>query len=129
MFQHMPYSSRRLLTSRDLDHDADDSDTCSIVSLPPFSSPPSVGGSSYTSYDASMRSGSPTPSVRSMTSSILAQAFKHEFGRGINNYSEVYRLPADEEELDRLGNTQLIIFTSLRLSIHFQRNNTQCSRK
>lgn len=82
--------------------DDDDSDIYSEASLPPFSPPPSVG-SSRTSYDVSMRSGSPAPSVWSMTSSIRAQAFKHEYGRGLNNYSEVYRLPADDEELDRLG--------------------------
>lgn len=31
------------------------------------------------------------------------QAFKQEYGRGLNNYSEIYRLPADDEELERLG--------------------------
>jgi hypothetical protein len=34
---------------------------------------------------------------------MRTQAYRQEFGRGINNYSEVYRLPADEEELARLG--------------------------
>ncbi|KAF8079038.1 S-adenosyl-L-methionine-dependent methyltransferase [Lyophyllum atratum] len=75
---------------------------------PMFSPPPSVGASSHTSYDVSIRSGSPAPSVWSMTSSIRAQAFKHEFGRGLNNYSEVYRLPADDEELDRLEKQHLM---------------------
>ncbi|EPQ60115.1 S-adenosyl-L-methionine-dependent methyltransferase [Gloeophyllum trabeum ATCC 11539] len=28
--------------------------------------------------------------------------FRHEYGRGLNNYSDVYRLPADDEELERL---------------------------
>lgn len=87
----------------DVDTDIDESDTCSNASLPPFSPTPSMGASSFTSYDVSMRSRSPTPSVLSMTSSMRAQAFKQEFGRGLNNYSEVYRLPADQEELDRLG--------------------------
>ena len=50
-----------------------------------------------------MRSASPAPSVMTMTSSIRAAAYRHEYGRGLNNYSEVYRLPADEEELERLG--------------------------
>ncbi|KAJ7361299.1 hypothetical protein DFH08DRAFT_843703 [Mycena albidolilacea] len=83
---------------QDADHDSDDE---SVASLPPFS----VSGStrhSHTSYDVSMRSASPTPSVWSMTSSMRSQAFKQEFGRELNNYSEVYRLPADDEELDRL---------------------------
>jgi hypothetical protein len=59
--------------------------------------------SSATSHDVSMRSGSPAPSVYSVTSSLRAASYRQEFGRGLNNYSEVYRLPADDEELDRLG--------------------------
>ncbi|KAG6846091.1 hypothetical protein H0H87_006455 [Tephrocybe sp. NHM501043] len=93
----MPY----VLHPYDLDSDSD-IDEDDLACLPPFSPPPSVGGSSHTSYDVSMRSGSPAPSVFSMTSSVRAQAVRHEFGRAINNYSEVYRLPADDEELDRL---------------------------
>ncbi|KAG9313965.1 S-adenosyl-L-methionine-dependent methyltransferase [Chiua virens] len=58
--------------------------------------------SSRTSLDLSMRSASPVPSVLSVTSSVRAQAYRQEYGRGLNNYSDVYRLPADEEELDRL---------------------------
>jgi len=58
--------------------------------------------SSTTSHDVSMRSGSPAPSVYSVTSSLRAAAYRQEYGRGLNNYSEVYRLPADDEELDRL---------------------------
>lgn len=80
----------------------DESDACSLLSSHLFSPPPSVG-SSRTSHDQSMRSASPTPSVWSVTSSLRAQAFKHEYGRGLNNYSEVYRLPADDEERQRLG--------------------------
>lgn len=59
--------------------------------------------SSATSHDVSMRSGSPAPSVYSVTSSLRAASYRQEYGRGLNNYSEVYRLPADDEELDRLG--------------------------
>ncbi|KAJ7755057.1 hypothetical protein DFH07DRAFT_500073 [Mycena maculata] len=88
--------ARRL---QDIDPDSDEE---SLSSLPPFSPPPSTRGS-HTSYDVSMRSPSPTPSVWSMTSSIRAQAFKQAYGREVNNYSEVYRLPADDEELDRLN--------------------------
>ncbi|KAI9444949.1 hypothetical protein H4582DRAFT_2108727 [Lactarius indigo] len=58
--------------------------------------------SSATSYDVSMRSGSPAPSVYSVTSSIRAASYRQEYGRGLNNYSEVYQLPADDEEFDRL---------------------------
>lgn len=94
----MPYSA----CANSVDDDTDDSDMYSIASLPPFSPHPSVG-TSRTSHDLSMRSASPTPSVWSMTSSMRERVFKHEYGRGLNNYSEVYRLPADDEELDRLG--------------------------
>jgi hypothetical protein len=59
--------------------------------------------SSATTHDVSMRSGSPAPSMYSVTSSLRAASFRQEYGRGLNNYSEVYRLPADDEELDRLG--------------------------
>lgn len=59
--------------------------------------------SSATSVDWSMRSPSPAPSVFSVTSSMRAAAFRLEYGRGLNNYSDVYRLPADDEELQRLG--------------------------
>jgi hypothetical protein len=59
--------------------------------------------SSATSYDVSMRSGSPAPSLYSVTSSIQAASYCQRFGRGLNNYSDVYQLPADDEELDRLG--------------------------
>ncbi|KAF7337605.1 hypothetical protein MSAN_02233800 [Mycena sanguinolenta] len=87
--------------ARHAQQDDRDSDDESVASLPPFS----VSGStrSHTSYDVSMRSASPTPSVWSMTSAMREQAFKREFGRELNNYSEVYRLPADDEELDRLN--------------------------
>jgi len=34
---------------------------------------------------------------------MRAQAYKKEYGRDLNNYSDVYQLPADEEELERLG--------------------------
>lgn len=58
---------------------------------------------SATSHDVEMRSVSPAPSVYSVTSSIRAASYRHEYGRGINNYSDVYRLPADDEEFERLG--------------------------
>lgn len=82
-----------------------DSDTYSVLS-DSFSNFSAAKARSVTSADTDMhsvRSPSPGPSVMSMTSSIRAAAYRHEYGRGLNNYSEVYRLPADEEELDRLG--------------------------
>ena len=78
----------------------DESDAMSIDSRSSRMAPSSV-----TSHDADtdMRSGSPAPSVYSVTSSIRAASYRHEYGRGVNNYSDVYWLPADEEELKRLG--------------------------
>ncbi|KAL4067303.1 hypothetical protein V8B97DRAFT_2025140 [Scleroderma yunnanense] len=76
-----------------------DSDHSTCMSLDSFTESTAT---SRTSVDVSMRSQSPTPSVFSMTSSLRAQAYKQEYGRDLNNYSDVYRLPADEEELDRL---------------------------
>ncbi|KAL0576872.1 hypothetical protein V5O48_005107 [Marasmius crinis-equi] len=93
------------------DTDYEDSDVCSTTSLPIFSPPPSVA-TSRTSYDHSMRSPSPGPSVRSLTGSMLERVFRHEYGRGFNNYSEVYQLPADREELDRLD-AQHIMFKEI----------------
>ncbi|KAJ3549831.1 hypothetical protein NMY22_g744 [Coprinellus aureogranulatus] len=59
--------------------------------------------SSITSYEreGSSRSASPD-SVVSMTDSLRTRMYREEFGRGLNNYSEIYRLPADEEEWSRL---------------------------
>lgn len=87
------------LSSMSYDGSDDESDSYSMVS---GSYAPSHG-TAATSVDWDMRSVSRAPSVLSMTSSIRSAAFRHEYGRGINNYSEVYRLPADDEELDRLG--------------------------
>jgi len=90
--------------SRDPDSDADSD---SRMSLDPFSSD-SV--SSATSLESDRRSMSSGNSVYSMTSANRAQSYRHEYGRGLNNYSEVYQLPADDEELERLDK-QHIIFT------------------
>ena len=91
--------------------DNDDSDVDSDSEM-------SIGfrsGSSRTTVDLSMRSSSPTPSVLSVTSSLRVQAIAHEHGRGVNTSSEVYRLPADEEEVERLS-----VFSSHRLYVSAQ---------
>lgn len=85
--------------SDDADSDSD-SDRATRMSLDSFSE---ATATSRTSVDLSMRSQSPAPSVFSMTNSLRAQAYKEEHGRNLNNYSDVYHLPADEEELERLG--------------------------
>ncbi|KAG8681730.1 hypothetical protein FRC08_015434 [Ceratobasidium sp. 394] len=45
---------------------------------------------------------SPAPSLYSLTSSLRDQSFKHVHGRSLNAHSDVYSLPADEEEAQRL---------------------------
>jgi hypothetical protein len=45
---------------------------------------------------------SPAPSLYSLTSSLRDQSFKHMYGRSLNAHSDVYSLPADEEEAQRL---------------------------
>lgn len=100
-FQPFPRARLGHHHSDDADSDVEsESDRYTDMSLDAFA--PSIA-SSKTSMDMSMRSQSPAPSVFSATSSLRAQAYRQEYGRGLNNYSEVYRLPADDEELDRLG--------------------------
>ncbi|KAF8807992.1 S-adenosyl-L-methionine-dependent methyltransferase [Phlegmacium glaucopus] len=87
--------------------ETDNSDTESdILSL---KSPSALTISSY-DVDSSIRSSSPVPSVVvSITSSMRDQIYKQEYGRNLNNYSDVYRLPADEEELERLDKQHTIL--------------------
>lgn len=51
-----------------------------------------------------VRSVSPGPSIYSVTSSIREDLLINVHGRLVNNHSDVYHLPADDEEIDRLGN-------------------------
>jgi len=81
-----------------------DMDTASVVSFEPFSGMSTSSATDMQDH-ASISSGA---SVFSMTSSIRAQSFKREFGRDLNNYSEVYQLPADDEELGRLDRQHLM---------------------
>ncbi|KAJ8494525.1 hypothetical protein ONZ51_g2288 [Trametes cubensis] len=90
-----------------LDEDDMESEVCSVASGPSIHFAPSVA-TSATSHDWEMRSASPAPSMYSVTSSLRAASYRHEFGRGINNYSEVYRLPADDEEFERLDHQHLM---------------------
>ncbi|KJA28623.1 hypothetical protein HYPSUDRAFT_34078 [Hypholoma sublateritium FD-334 SS-4] len=86
-----------------MDFDGDSDDAHSVVSLPPESVSGSLA-SSMSSYerDPDVRSASPI-SVISMSSSMRAAIYREEYGRNLNNYSDVYRLPADDEEIERLG--------------------------
>ena len=94
----LPMSCSHFALDEDM-YPGSDADTASLMSFEPFSG---LSASSATDIQdhASISSGA---SVFSMSSSIRTQSFKHEYGRGLNNYSDVYQLPADGEELDRLG--------------------------
>ena len=98
--------------SQQMDIDSDsESEVLSTVSEDPPSSIAYTNersmttASSGTSYelDPSTRSSSPM-SVISLTDSMRANIlYRQEYGRGLNNYSEIYRLPVDDEEFERLG--------------------------
>ncbi|KAG6810916.1 hypothetical protein H0H92_009846 [Tricholoma furcatifolium] len=100
-------SREHLYPFRPFDANSDSDDDIESVASIPFSPTPSDSGS-WTSYDDSMRSASPTPSLIPISSSARAQAVRQEFGRAINNYSDVYKLPADDEELQRMDMQHLI---------------------
>lgn len=51
----------------------------------------------------SERPSSPAGSIYSLTPSMREGLLKNFHGRALNNSSEVYQLPADEEEIYRLG--------------------------
>ncbi|KAK0501608.1 S-adenosyl-L-methionine-dependent methyltransferase [Armillaria luteobubalina] len=69
-------------------HDFNDSERSSSASPGPARSTPYTSRTSF-----STRSVSPTLSVWSMTSSLRAEAYIQEFGRDLNNISEIYHLP------------------------------------
>ena len=107
-----------------MDIDTDRSDTESDVFSLASESVPTI--SSYDT-DVSLRSSSPTPSmVLSITSSMREKIYKQEFGRNLNNYSDVYRLPADEEELERLGGSIIKRVADILQIISGKINSTQC---
>ena len=92
-------------------HDAvdDQSDTSSIYSGS-SGRMSQRSSSSATTQDVEMRSLSPSPSLYSMTDSLIASSYRQEYGRNLQAHSEVYRLPADEEEIERLSTLPLPFF-------------------
>ncbi|KAF5335716.1 hypothetical protein D9611_009744 [Ephemerocybe angulata] len=67
-----------------------------------FSPVPRASTMSSYSYHSSERFRTPSPSNQSLTPSMRDTLVREEFGRDLNTFSDVYRLPADEEEIDRL---------------------------
>lgn len=59
------------------------------------------GDSDVGDLDSSL--GSPAPSVYSLTESLIRQSFRNEFGRDVQNHSDIYHLPADNLEFERLS--------------------------
>jgi hypothetical protein len=110
----------------DDEFDMDDdwmTETESVASTTIFSVMGKTVATTDTSVDddnVSMRSPSPEPeAVLEMDEPLRNNLYKLEFGRNLNSYSEVYKLPADEEELDRLGELiyHLIMTTDPDLSL------------
>jgi hypothetical protein len=65
-------------------------------------------GESQTSASGpSHRAPSPAPSIYSLTASLRENLLVNVHGRTLNSSSEVYQLPADEEEIYRLGGRKL----------------------
>ncbi|KZV94251.1 hypothetical protein EXIGLDRAFT_767312 [Exidia glandulosa HHB12029] len=60
---------------------------------------------------ASLPSASPAPSVISLSESLYQSSFRQAYDRLVNNYSDLYHLPADDEEIERLD-MQHLLFTS-----------------
>ena len=46
------------------------------------------------------------PSIYSLTSSLRAQSLRQVHGRSLNAHSDIYHLPADEEEATRLSKSE-----------------------
>ncbi|EJD48504.1 S-adenosyl-L-methionine-dependent methyltransferase [Auricularia subglabra TFB-10046 SS5] len=74
--------------------------------------------SEYTSFESTDVDGcsdcspiSAAPSVMSLSESLYKNSFRQVFDRLVNNYSDLYHLPADEEELQRLD-MQHLMFTA-----------------
>jgi hypothetical protein len=117
----MPFSSFRSISDPVLSEDQ--SDAQSTITMAPWSPTLSAGATSLTSNNISERSESPAPSLISFHSSMRELAFTREHGREINNYSQVYRLPADREEHERLSESHLTIRTLLLI---FQLSSMPC---
>jgi len=83
------------------------SETESVPSAIVFSEYGRTGATTVTSVEddgVSMRTPSPEPEpIIHMDEQLRATLYREEFGRNLNSYSDVYKLPVDEEELDRLG--------------------------
>jgi len=62
-------------------------------------------------FTANVRASSPTPSVYSLTSSTIERSFKKVAGRCVNARSDVYGLPADDQEVKRLDNQHYMLKT------------------
>ncbi|KAF6754291.1 S-adenosyl-L-methionine-dependent methyltransferase [Ephemerocybe angulata] len=67
-----------------------------------FSPIPRASTMSSYSYHSSEQFRTPSPSNQSLTASMRETLYREEYGRELNTFSDVYRLPADEEEIDRL---------------------------
>lgn len=76
---------------------------------------------SHTSVSgASQRAPSPAPSIYSLTASLRQDLLVNVHGRTLNSSSEVYQLPADEEEIYRLGERRSRCLVANMLVLNFR---------
>lgn len=109
-FHSLPSSYTRHTRNDSFEMDMEEGDfaseTESVTSAAVFSEHGQTGTTTVTSVDddgVSTRTPSPEPDpIMHMDEQLRAALYKEEFGRNLNNYSDVYKLPVDEEELDRL---------------------------
>ncbi|EJT96957.1 S-adenosyl-L-methionine-dependent methyltransferase [Dacryopinax primogenitus] len=91
-------SNEHLDDDDDYDYDYDSASDVSFATTPALTH--DDGTASLESR--SVRSASPARSVYSLTSSLRERAFREVHGRSVNAHSDVYLLPADDEETTRL---------------------------
>lgn len=105
--------------------DTSDSESMSGSSISRFAPSRATSATS----DMSMRSPSPEPSVYSFTSSLREAAYRQLHGRHVNSYSDVYSLPADEEELQRLGSFgAFFVYLTPRSNLYSDRQHEMFKR-
>lgn len=112
MFDTLTFHHFHSHPSMDLESDVNETESERYSMASTSMASRSVSSAPSSEIDHSMRSPSPL-SVMSINSDM--KFFKNEFGRQLNNYSDIYRLPADTEELNRLGILESFILYHLMI--------------
>ncbi|CAE6462381.1 unnamed protein product [Rhizoctonia solani] len=83
---------------------------------------PSMTNDDYTETGTDGRV-SPAPSLYSLTPSLRDQSFRHVHGRSLNAHSDVYSLPADELEAQRLYKQHKLFYLLARNDHYYGMND------